>query len=173
MRGAPARRFPTRRPGGATRRGTGHIRQAGTVGGVQNTPTRTRRRHRPALIALVVVAALACLALGWWQWNRYESSSGTAQNLGYALQWPVFAVAFVWAYRRFVVLEADPNAVEAERKRGGPTEIAAGILPERPTAADPAVAALAHDDEDPALTEYNRYLAELDTAHPTPAKDTP
>jgi DNA-binding transcriptional regulator of glucitol operon len=39
----------------------------------------------------VVFAALACLALGWWQWQRYESASSTGQNLGYALQWPLFA----------------------------------------------------------------------------------
>lgn len=114
------------------------------------------------MIALVVVAAAACLALGWWQWSRFESSSGTAQNLGYALQWPAFAVAIFWAYRRFVVLESNPEEVAKERNRGGPTEIAAGILPERPTAADPGVSALTDPDQDPSLGEYNRYLAELD-----------
>ncbi|MGB6108376.1 MAG: hypothetical protein WBF86_11255, partial [Mycobacterium sp.] len=51
-------------------------------------PTRSRRF---ALILLVITAAAGCLALGWWQWTRYESTSGTFQNLGYALQWPFFA----------------------------------------------------------------------------------
>lgn len=120
------------------------------------------RRHRPALIALVVVAALACLALGWWQWGRFESASGTAQNLGYALQWPLFAVAVVWGYRRFVVMESDPDVVAQEKERSGPTEIAAGILPERPSTADPSVAALTDAEPDADLTEYNRYLADLD-----------
>ncbi len=114
---------------------------------------------------LVVIASAACLALGWWQWDRFESASGTAQNLGYALQWPVFAVAIFWAYRRFVVMEADPEAVEAQRKRSGPSEIAAGILPERPTATDFGIAALNDDADEPGLTEYNRYLAELDRPH--------
>ncbi len=114
------------------------------------------------MIALVVIAAGACLALGWWQWGRFESSSGTAQNLGYALQWPAFAVAIFWAYRRFVVLETHPEEVTKERKRHGPTEIAAGILPERPTAAEPTVSALTETDQEPSLNEYNRYLAELD-----------
>ena len=70
-----------------------------------------KRRHRPALIVLVVVAAVACLGLAWWQWSRFESSSGSGQNLGYALQWPAFGVMFIYAYRRFVVLESDPDEV--------------------------------------------------------------
>ncbi|GAA3962582.1 transcriptional regulator [Gordonia caeni] len=135
---------------------------------METTPQQPRRRHRPALIVLVAVAAAACLALGWWQLDRFESASGTAQNLGYALQWPVFAIAFVWAYRRFVILEEDPE-VEQQRSRSGPTEIPEGILPERPTAADPAVAALRDAPDDPAAAEYNRYLAELDRTPGTPA----
>lgn len=121
----------------------------------------------------MVVAALACLGLGWWQWGRFESSSGTAQNLGYALQWPLFAGFVVFAYFRFVRLERDTaaqgteapetaepsspaeSAAPARRrvvKRTAPREIPAGILPERPTAAR---------DDDPVLAEYNKYLADL------------
>ena len=107
---------------------------------------------------LVIVAALTCLALGWWQWQRYESVTGTGQNLGYALQWPVFAGFVVYAYRKFVRYEEEPPQL------GDPntiTEIPSGLLPERPTAESPA-------PEDPALAEYNAYLAELadsDTKH--------
>jgi DNA-binding transcriptional regulator of glucitol operon len=124
--------------------------------------------RRPALILFVVVAALGCLGLGWWQWGRFESASGTAQNLGYALQWPLFAGFVVFAYIRFVRLEREsrePEAAEtaaAERpqpgllaklsKPAGPREIPAGILPERPVAAR---------TDDPVVTEYNQYLAEL------------
>lgn len=125
--------------------------------------TPGKQRHRPALIALVAVAAVVCLGMAWWQWDRYESSSGTGQNLGYALQWPAFAVAFVYAYRRFVVMEADPDV--ERREHTAPTEIAAGILPERPTSADPSVAAILDAAPDDTLTEYNKYLAELDK-HP-------
>ncbi len=111
----------------------------------------TTRRRRPALIALVIVAASGCLALGWWQWTRFESTSGTFQNLGYALQWPAFAAFCVYAYRKFVRYEEAPpeppntNAVK---------EIPEGLLPERPRAARP-------NAEDPELREYNAYLAEL------------
>lgn len=98
------------------------------------------------------------MALAWWQWGRYESASGTGQNLGYALQWPAFAVAVVYAYRRFVVMEADPDAERSDE----PTEIPAGVLPERPTRADPSVSAILDAASDDDMAAYNRYLAELD-----------
>lgn len=112
--------------------------------------------NRPALIALVVVVALGCLALAWWQWERFESASGTGQNLGYALQWPLFAAFAVFAYVRFVRLEreAEEPAAASPRtaKAAAPREIPAGILPERPSAA-PA--------DDPETVAYNQYLAGL------------
>jgi DNA-binding transcriptional regulator of glucitol operon len=98
----------------------------------------------------VIVAALACLAMGWWQWNRYESASGTGQNLGYALQWPLFAGFVVYAYRKFVRYEEEPPPFH---RPGEVTEIPAGVLPERPMATP--------DVDDPTLAEYNAYLAEL------------
>lgn len=109
------------------------------------------RHRRFALILLVIVAAAGCLALGWWQWSRFESASGSFQNLGYALQWPLFAGFCVYAYRKFVRYEQSPpplaNAGDAM------AEIPPGLLPERP--------APASDPTDPVLSEYNAYLAEL------------
>jgi DNA-binding transcriptional regulator of glucitol operon len=101
---------------------------------------------------LVIVAAAACLALGWWQWQRFESASGTGQNLGYALQWPLFAAFVVYAYRKFVRYEEEPPQLH---KADEVIEIPAGLLPERP---EPVT-----DDDapDPVLAEYNAYLAEL------------
>jgi len=111
----------------------------------------TTRRRRPALIALVIAAACGCLALGWWQWTRFQSVSGTFQNLGYALQWPLFAWFCVYAYRKFVRYEEAPPE---PHKSGEMTEIPAGLLPERPKPVQPP-------PDDPALREYNAYLAEL------------
>ncbi|MEC3920631.1 transcriptional regulator [Nocardia sp. CDC160] len=127
--------------------------------------------RRPALIIFVIVAFLACLGLGYWQWTRFESGGGTYQNLGYALQWPLFAGFVVWAYVRFVRLEKEavedeapapevtaestPSSAPARPRRpksAAPREIPAGLLPERPKAAA---------DSDPEIAEYNRYLAEL------------
>ncbi len=109
------------------------------------------RRRRPALIALVIFAAASCLALGWWQWTRFQSASGTFQNLGYALQWPLFAWFSVYAYRNFVRYEETPPE---PRNKGVVTEVPAGLLPERPRPVQ-------QPPNDPALREYNAYLAEL------------
>jgi DNA-binding transcriptional regulator of glucitol operon len=111
----------------------------------------TTRRRRPALIVLVILAAGGCLALGWWQWTRFQSTSGSFQNLGYALQWPLFAGFCVYAYRKFVRYEEAPPE---PRKDHAMTELPDGLLPERPTSVQ-------QKPDDPALREYNAYLAEL------------
>lgn len=104
------------------------------------------------MVTLVIIAALGCLVLGWWQWSRYESANGTFQNLGYAFQWPFFAGFCVYAYRKYVRYEeAPPELSDPDR----PAEIPDGLLPQRPPSANPA------DEDDPVLQEYNAYLAEL------------
>jgi DNA-binding transcriptional regulator of glucitol operon len=111
------------------------------------------------------VGAAGCLALGWWQLERYDSAAGTAQNLGYALQWPLFAAFLVYAYRRFVRLEQESNAEGAPRA-ADPKEIAPELLPPRPTVAP-------DEPRDPELDAYNAYLAELarnDAAAPHPTE---
>jgi DNA-binding transcriptional regulator of glucitol operon len=107
--------------------------------------------RRIALILGVIVAASGCLALGWWQWTRFESNSGTFQNLGYAVQWPMFAAFCVYAYRKFIHYEESPP--ESVDTTGDVTEIPAGLLPERPSAP--------RQEQDVTLREYNSYLAEL------------
>ena len=99
----------------------------------------------------MTAAAAGCLALAWWQWVRFESSSGSFQNLGYALQWPLFAGFCVYAYYKFVRYE---DAPPQPSDRQAVTEIPTGLLPERPTAARVA-------DDDATLREYNAYLAAL------------
>ena len=91
------------------------------------------------------------MVLAWWQWTRFESASGSFQNLGYALQWPMFAAFCFYAYYKFVRYEdAPPEPVQHDTV----TEIPAGLLPERPPQAT-------HSDDDATLREYNAYLAEL------------
>ncbi|MFC0448234.1 transcriptional regulator [Rhodococcus jostii] len=119
-----------------------------------------RKQRRPALILFVAVGAVGCLALGWWQWTRFEAVGGTGQNLGYAFQWPLFAAFFVYAYRRFVQLE-DAEPADTADVLDAPDdlrEIPADILPPRPRVAE---------DDDPddleslQISQYNQYLAEL------------
>lgn len=127
-----------------------------------------RPPRRLALVVLVVVAAAGCLGLGYWQWTRFEDVGGTYQNLGYALQWPAFAFFCVYAYRRFVKLEAEEQ--EAESTGGSrpsepeePTEIPEHLLPTRPRTIAEARSedASVAEPEARQINEYNEYLAQL------------
>lgn len=64
-----------------------------------------RRLLTPRWIAftLIMLAAVtACLLLARWQYERFESISGTWQNLGYTLQWPFFAAFAVYVWWRLL-----------------------------------------------------------------------
>lgn len=64
---------------------------------------------------LVFLAVLTCLRLGWWQWERTQESTGTAQNFGYALLWPAFGGAFVYMWVRFLHLEVLKDVEDDEQ----------------------------------------------------------
>lgn len=87
-------------------------------------------RVRAWHVLFLAVLVAATFALAWWQWSRFTSGSGTAQNLGYALQWPFFGAFFVYAYRKFVEYENqapdDQPIVESKE-----TEIDESFLPQR------------------------------------------
>jgi len=106
-----------------------------------------------AIVAVSLIAVVGGLLLAWWQWNRYQSASGTLQNLGYVLQWPLFGVfpAFMfWRIHR-----------TAKRER------AHDAMPEPPAAppsVDPRLTYVQNRnvaDEDSELLAYNEYLATL------------
>jgi DNA-binding transcriptional regulator of glucitol operon len=61
------------------------------------------------LLALVLISA--CLGLGWWQVDRARAPDGTLQNLGYALEWPAFAIFVVFVWWRLLRIELNPPAV--------------------------------------------------------------
>ncbi len=75
----------------------------------------------------------------------------------------MFAGFCVYAYRKFIRYEEE-GVPEAPTDSGSVTEIPAGLLPERPTAG------AASDDSDPAMREYNAYLAELAAADKAPRR---
>ncbi len=103
-----------------------------------------------AIVAVSLIAVVGGLLLAWWQWNRYQSATGTLQNLGYVLQWPLFGVfpAFMfWRIHR-----------TARRER------AHDDVREQPEKADPRLTYVqnrAVADEDSELLAYNEYLATL------------
>ena len=101
------------------------LRIVGSAAHPMTAMSRRRYRHsvdrrflRPGWIAghvLVFLAVLTCLRLGWWQWERTQETTGTAQNFGYALLWPAFAVAFVYMWVRFLHLEVLKDAEDDEQ----------------------------------------------------------
>ena len=100
--------------------------------------------------AFAVVAALVMLRLGLWQWHRSQTTH-SAQNLGYALQWPAFAVFAVVVWLRVCrdAVKGPPEARPAPARTPRP-EPAAAVVP-------------VTDEEDPELAAYNRYLARLNS----------
>jgi DNA-binding transcriptional regulator of glucitol operon len=97
-----------------------------------------------------------CCGLAWWQWERFSSASGTFQNLGYVLQWPLFGLfpAFMfWRIRqlRERAAAAADTRPEAVAPAAEPPRIAVTPRPGPPV------------EEDDELAAYNRYLAELNS----------
>lgn len=68
-------------------------------------PKRQRIKVRAWHILLLIAAVITTLLLARWQWQRYQSGTGTFQNLGYALQWPFFGAFFIYAYRMGLKME--------------------------------------------------------------------
>jgi DNA-binding transcriptional regulator of glucitol operon len=107
---------------------------------------------------LVVLCGCLFVWLGRWQWDRAQSPTGSWQNFGYALQWPLFAVVLAAAWVRFLWLERHANArVTSQEPEPAPT-----IAPPVPRAADhTAPAPTTEDDPDDELATYNAFLARL------------
>lgn len=68
---------------------------------------------------LTLGAMVTCTWLAIWQWGRAGSAMGSALNVGYGLQWPLFAVFFGVMWWRFLSMEiADLRAAEAAGTSG-------------------------------------------------------
>ena len=96
---------------------------------------RIRPRHRPAWIVLVVLGAVICMGMAYWQLTRFQSASGNAQNLGYTFMWPFLGLFLIYAYLRYIRLEAEQKALT--RAGGSTTSTGDGVRE----------GAAAHDDD--------------------------
>jgi DNA-binding transcriptional regulator of glucitol operon len=137
---------------------------------------------------LLTLGAMAtCGWLAAWQWQRAGSSMGSALNVGYGLQWPVFAVFFGVMWWRMLRMEAAklqeiaaaPAHTEAEAHADDhgvtvvPVPRTAVPLPATASAAPSpfgprprSAAAPATADDDPELAAYNQMLAQLAARRP-------
>jgi DNA-binding transcriptional regulator of glucitol operon len=110
--------------------------------------------HHPVLLVLTLAACCGCLWLGLWQWRRFHESSGTYQNLGYALQWPLFAIFAVYGYLRFFGLIKESRQ---GHDVSTPHQFSAAMPPRPPAARVEELARSEH----PGLVQYNAMLADL------------
>jgi DNA-binding transcriptional regulator of glucitol operon len=103
---------------------------------------------------LVLAAAVVCVRLGWWQWHRAQLT-GSLQNLGYAIQWPIFGLFALALWARVIRDRVrPPRPAPAAR----PTRRAA---PPTPPPTPPPAPLVPDDPADAELIAYNRYLAWL------------
>ncbi len=155
---SPDHRVPRARPGTGT-----------TLGGVR----RLVLSPRWILWHLLTLCAVAtCLWLAAWQWGRAGSAMGSALNVGYGLQWPLFAVFFAVMWWRFLRMEIRqleperPRASGAAAPRAGARSAARAQPVAGPFGPKPASARPAAIDEDSSLAAYNRMLAQLADRNP-------
>lgn len=109
------------------------------------------------IVAVSVVAVIGGALLAWWQWTRYTSASGTLQNLGYVLQWPLFGVFPGFMFWRIA------RTARRERERDNPPPMPAAE-PEPQQALDPRLSYVQNRTVvggDRELLAYNDYLARL------------
>lgn len=117
-------------------------------------PASSVTLRRLGIAGVCLVSLALCCGLAWWQWERFSSASGTFQNLGYVLQWPLFGLfpAFMfWRIRKLRRRAAEADAQETMAETTV-TEVPAPRQRRAPAPPPP------EDDE---LAAYNRYLREL------------
>jgi DNA-binding transcriptional regulator of glucitol operon len=118
---------------------------------------------------LTLGAMVTCGFLAAWQWRRAGSALGSALNVGYGLQWPVFALFFGVIWWRMLrielgkVSEAPEPSAATEPSAAAPSSSGPSPFAYRPPAMRPVT-----DAEDPELAEYNRMLAALAARDPRP-----
>jgi hypothetical protein len=115
-----------------------------------------------ALHLLAVALVYICMRLSWWQFARAEAGNG--RSLGYALQWPGFAL-FVIGMWIWMVRDAVRGGPAARSPRPRPQHPAGRlpddvVLPPVREYAAPGVVAAGVEEEDE-LAAYNRLLAAL------------
>ena len=120
---------------------------------------RSLLTSRWLLLHLLFLAAVVTTGmLAWWQWDRAYDAGGSFQNLGYALQWPLFGLFTLFFWYRLARMDTHPESSVQE-----PPPVSAPP-PTRRRPLVPPPASRVSEDEDPELAAYNRYLADLDEA---------
>jgi hypothetical protein len=123
----------------------------------------------PRWIVWHVLTLGAMATCGWlaaWQWQRAGSAMGSALNVGYGLQWPLFAVFFGVMWWRMLRMEAAKleEAAAPVEESAPPVQVpppATAPHAPSPFGPRPRDAAPPPVDDDPELVAYNQMLAQL------------
>jgi DNA-binding transcriptional regulator of glucitol operon len=133
---------------------------------------------------LTLGAMVACGFLSAWQWHRAGEAMGSALNIGYGVQWPIFAVFFGFMWWHFLrmevqqlreaqaarpvaeapVVEVEPadEPAEVPAPRPEPVEPPEPVVDDRPSPFTPRPAGIEPSRlSDPQIRAYNDALAEL------------
>ncbi|WP_181783930.1 hypothetical protein [Pseudonocardia pini] len=122
---------------------------------------------------LAILAVATCVVAAIWQWDRAGSALGSALNVGYGVQWPIFAVFFGYMWWRFLRMDlAEHRELRAMAESTPVPELSPEQVPvadeadpapwDSPFTRSPVPAeAPVTEAEAPALSEYNRMLAAL------------
>ena len=115
---------------------------------------------------LALAAVVVCFRLGWWQWDRSQEATGSLQNLGYALQWPLFGLFVPFMYWRMWKLDKERRDTEAVAVAASASATEEPVLDEAPAARSRRSPtewrkAADADQVDDAMAQYNSYLAAL------------
>lgn len=110
---------------------------------------------------LTLGAMVTCGFLSAWQWHRAGSAMGSALNVGYGLQWPLFAVFFGWIWWRMLRIEIAKLQEAASEVPTGAADVLPRSSGPSPFVHRPGAVPATSDADDPELAEYNRMLAAL------------
>lgn len=127
---------------------------------------------------LFLAATITTCFLAGWQWERAHDAGGSFQNLGYALQWPLFGAFTIFFWWRVIQMFGFQDPAEYGEPASRTPED--GTVADSPTASArgsdgqrgnrrrrplvPPPAPPVDSEEDPDLAAYNRYLTELHEA---------
>lgn len=99
------------------------------------------------LHAIALTLFLSFLWFGWWQFDRAQQ--GNDRSWAYTFEWPIFAIFVVVMWIKMMRDELGDD--------GEPAETAAE--PAEPVTTEQIIRQ--HEEDDPELAAYNRYLARL------------
>ncbi|MFC6881792.1 MULTISPECIES: hypothetical protein [Actinomadura] len=113
-----------------------------------------RRFFTPGWLGLHLIAIVLCasfIGFGWWQYDRAQD--GNDRSWAYTFEWPIFALFVIVMWVKMI-----RDDLSGDDSRQAPK-----VIEEPAEAAIKRAIIQRHEEEDPSLAAYNRYLARLNS----------